>query len=76
VKSKDLTNPAVMADEFAKAIIDRRELVEALNTIEECLLGNGEWDEGCFYYANRSAPELQRPLKMIEALLNRLKESK
>jgi hypothetical protein len=39
------------------------ELLEALKKFQDAMLRFGNWDDGCFYYNNRSASELQRPIE-------------
>ncbi|MBN2591615.1 MAG: hypothetical protein JXA96_17245 [Sedimentisphaerales bacterium] len=45
-------------------------LVDALEMIQNRLLANGEWDDGCFYYHKSSASELEEPLNLIEQALS------
>ena len=56
-------------EEFDALKASRVKLVEALKTTQTRLLNHGEWDEGCFYYAGKSASSLEEPLNlMMQAL--------
>lgn len=39
------------------------ELLTALDLLRTVIETHGEWDDGCFYYGGKSAPELQEPLR-------------
>lgn len=45
------------------------ELLAALRLLEQRVLANGEWDDGCFYHRGTSAPELQEPLALARAAI-------
>lgn len=49
----------------------RKEPLKALEMIKTCLLTHGEWDDGCFYYAGHSASELEEPLNLIKAAIEK-----
>lgn len=53
-----------------------KELVSACEMIKKRLLthGDGDWDDGCFYYAGHSAPELEEPLNLIKAAITKYKK--
>jgi hypothetical protein len=39
---------------------------DALAELHAAVVKNGGWDDGCFYYAGRSAPELERALTGVD----------
>ncbi len=47
------------------------ELLEALKMFMGCMDRFGEWVDGCFYYGNRSASELQEPIEKASALIRK-----
>ena len=49
-------------------------LREALQMFKKRLLTHGEWDEDCFYYAGKSASELEEPLNLAEQALKGVKD--
>jgi len=49
------------------------EMLAACEMIKKRLLTHGEWNEGCFYYANRSASELEEPLELLAAAIAKAK---
>lgn len=56
-------------EEFDALKASRAKLVEALKTTQTRLLNHGEWDEGCFYYAGKSASSLEEPLNLMKQAL-------
>jgi hypothetical protein len=48
----------------------------AATAMLEVLLRFGEWDDGCFYYAGRSAPELERPMRELTAAVAKARGEK
>ena len=54
------------------ALLDRA--AEVLRMYRERLQRNGVWDDGCFYYGNTSASELQEPLELGETLEEELRD--
>jgi hypothetical protein len=47
------------------------EVREALVLFLNAMDTYGNWDDGCFYYAERSASELQRPIELARAALSK-----
>ncbi len=43
---------------------------EALVLFLDAMDTHGNWDDGCFYYAGRSASELQRPIELARTALS------
>ena len=50
-----------------------RDLEDVIRAMIECLERYGNWDDGCFYYAGRSASELQEPLLAARDVLEMIK---
>ena len=57
----------------ARLIAASPDLLAACEMIKKRLLTHGEWNEGCFYYANRSASELDEPLELLAAAIAKAK---
>jgi hypothetical protein len=51
-------------DRYGKLFAAAPALLAALKLFAERIEQSGEWDDGCFYYGGRSAPELQEPLSL------------
>lgn len=49
----------------AKLIAAAPALLDACKLTKKRLLTHGVWDDGCFYYAGCSAPELEEPLEKL-----------
>lgn len=62
--------------EKAQLIAAAPDLLEALTKLVARIEGHGSWDEGCFYYAGRSASELQDPLKKALAVIAKAEGAK
>lgn len=62
-----------IAEDKSKLLLTERAshdaLLEACKLTYERICKNGEWDDGCFYYHNTSAPELEEPLGLLKAAL-------
>lgn len=61
------------ADEALAALKASEERVTGLQSLvamfRERIERRGNWDDGCFYYGNTSASELQEPLNLARSLL-------
>jgi hypothetical protein len=49
--------------------VDPQALRDCLLMFQDCMDQFGQWDDGCFYYGGRSAPELQRAIAQATILL-------
>lgn len=54
---------------------DLAEVVEGLKWFINSMERFGEWDDGCFYYNQRAAPELQSHIQEAQRLLAQLEEA-
>jgi hypothetical protein len=72
----DNVDPSMSAEHAAwrAELVEARGLVcnvlNAANILGETLVRHGNWDDGCFYYAGRSAPELEWPIRNLDATVD------
>jgi hypothetical protein len=57
-----------MSDE-PKLISALQCLATALQMFQDRMAIYGDWDDGCFYYNNHAANELQEPIRLSQAAL-------
>lgn len=59
-----------LTEALRQARAERDALREALQALAERVESRGNWDDGCFYLMQFSAPELESPLRQAARLLN------
>lgn len=56
-------------NELSASIDAVAKLIEASAALRARLCLHGDWEDGCFYYNNYSAPELMAPMADVDASL-------